>query len=227
MTLGFGNQYSIQLSYGRLVRIIGASYNFAFPGDGGRVPAQTRIMVTSLSARAAQHLIHLSIATAMSEEHGTLIKTPKQLIVVSLLALVVPVAVALLGSQLVTGSKRIDTSEDRKAVEQRIKPVGELVKMEGAPSPTPVAAAAAAAPAKAKSGEEIYNSACAACHGTGAAGAPKMGDKAAWAPRIAQGAATLYEHAIKGFKGMPPKGGSTASDDEIKAAVDFQVAKSK
>ncbi|MBL8311503.1 MAG: cytochrome c5 family protein [Burkholderiales bacterium] len=163
----------------------------------------------------------------MSEEHGTLIKTPKQLIVVSVLALVVPVAVALLGSQLVTGSKRIDASEDRKAVEQRIKPVGELVKMEGAPSPAPVAAAAAAAPAKAKSGEEIYNAACAACHSTGAAGAPKTGDKAAWAPRIAQGAATLYDHAIKGFKGMPPKGGSTASDDEIKAAVDFQVAKSK
>lgn len=161
----------------------------------------------------------------MSEEHGNLIKTPKQLIVVCVLALVIPVAIALLGAQLVTGGKRIDTTEGKKSVEQRIKPVGELVKLEGAPAP---AAAVVAVVAKAKSGEEVYNSACVACHGTGIAGAPKTGDKAAWAPRIAQGAATLYDHAIKGFKTMPAKGGSTAlSDDEVKASVDFQVAKSK
>jgi cytochrome c5 len=163
----------------------------------------------------------------MSEEHGSLIRTPKQLIVVSTLALVIPVAIALLGAQLVTGGKRIDTSEDRKAIEQRIKPVGELVKLEGAPAPAPAAAVAAVA-TKAKSGEEVYNTACVACHGAGVAGAPKTGDKAAWAPRVAQGMATLYEHAIKGFKAMPAKGGSTAlSDDEVKGAVDYQVAKSK
>jgi len=163
----------------------------------------------------------------MSEEHGSLIKTPKQLIVVSTLALVVPVAIAFLGAQLVTGGKRIDTTEARKSVEQRIKPVGELVKLEGAPAPVPAAAVVAVA-AKAKSGEEVYNSACVACHGAGVAGAPKTGDKAAWAPRVAQGMATLYDHAIKGFKAMPAKGGSAAlSDDEVKAGVDFQVAKSK
>ena len=160
----------------------------------------------------------------MSEELGNLIKTPKQLIVVCVLALVIPVAIALLGAQLVTGGKRIDATEAKKSVEQRIKPVGELVKLEGAPAP----AAVVAVVAKAKSGEEVYNSACVACHGTGIAGAPKTGDKPAWAPRIAQGAAILYEHAIKGFKTMPAKGGSTAlSDDEVKAGVDFQVAKSK
>ena len=93
----------------------------------------------------------------MSEEHGTLIKTPKQLIVVSVLALVTPVAIALLGSQLVTGSKRIDTTEDKKSVEQRIKPVGELVKLDGAaPAPAPAAGVVAVA-AKAKSGDEVYN----------------------------------------------------------------------
>lgn len=162
----------------------------------------------------------------MSEEHGSLIKTPKQLIVVSTLALIVPVAIAFLGAQLVTGGKRIDTTEDKKSVDQRIKPVGELVKLEGAPAPAPAAVVAVAA--KAKSGEEVYNTACVACHGAGVAGAPKTGDKAAWAPRIAQGAATLYEHALKGFKAMPAKGGSsTLSDDEVKAGVDFQVAKSK
>jgi cytochrome c5 len=166
----------------------------------------------------------------MSDDHGNLIKTPKQLIIVSTLALVVPVAIALLGAQLVTGSKRIDPTEAKKSVEQRIKPVGELVKFDGAaPPPAPVAvAAAAAAPAVAKSGEEVYNAACVACHGTGVAGAPKSGDKAAWGPRIAQGAATLYEHAIKGFKTMPAKGGNTTlSDAEVKAAVDYQIAKAK
>ena len=162
----------------------------------------------------------------MSEEHGTLVKTPKQLLVVCVLALVVPVAIALLGALLLSGSKHIDRSEPKKLVEQRIKPVGELLKFDGAPPPA--AAAVVAVAAKAKSGEEVYNGACVACHGAGIAGAPKTGDKAIWAPRIAQGMNVLYEHAIKGFKAMPAKGGQAAlSDDEVKASVDYQVAKSK
>lgn len=102
-----------------------------------------------------------------------------------------------------------------------------------APVVAPPAAAAAAAPAKlsADAGKGIYTASCAACHGAGIAGAPKFGDKAAWAARIKQGDAVLYEHAIKGFMGkagmMPPKGGSTASDAEVKAAVDYMVASSK
>ena len=165
----------------------------------------------------------------MSEQHGALVNTPKQLIVVCVLALVIPVAIALLGAQLLSGSKHIDRSEPKKLVEQRIKPVGELVKFDGAPPPAPAAAAAViAVAAKAKSGEEVYNAACVACHGAGIAGAPKTGDKALWAPRIAQGVNVLYEHAIKGFKAMPAKGGQVAlSDDEVKASVDYQVAKSK
>lgn len=100
----------------------------------------------------------------------------------------------------------------------------------------PAAAPAPAAPAasekvSADAGKKIYDSACVACHGAGVAGAPKLGDQANWAPRIKQGSATLYEHAIKGFQGkagfMPPKGGSSASDEEIKAAVDYMVAASK
>lgn len=108
----------------------------------------------------------------------------------------------------------------------------------GAPAVTPAAAAApaadpAAAPALASAevGKTVYNNACIACHGAGIAGAPKLGDKGAWAGRIAQGNATLYEHAIKGFQGkagvMPPKGGSTAPDADIKAAVDYMVIASK
>ncbi len=81
-------------------------------------------------------------------------------------------------------------------------------------------------------GQKIYQTACFACHGTGAAGAPKVGDKAEWAPRIAQGIETLDKHAIKGFKGkkgvMPAKGGrSDMSDADIIAAVAYMVEHSK
>ena len=102
-----------------------------------------------------------------------------------------------------------------------------------APTAAPAAAAPATAPAgaTADAGKKTYDSACMACHGAGVAGAPKFGDKAAWKARIAQGEATLYTHALKGFQGkagmMPPKGGSSASDDDIKAAVRYMVAAAK
>ncbi|MES2018756.1 MAG: c-type cytochrome [Pseudomonadota bacterium] len=101
------------------------------------------------------------------------------------------------------------------------------------PAPAaPAAAAPAAAPAKvAVDGQKVFNASCTACHTAGIAGAPKFADKAAWAPRVKQGTATLYEHALKGFQGkagmMPAKGGSAASDDEVKAAVDYMVAAAK
>ena len=95
----------------------------------------------------------------------------------------------------------------------------------------PTEQAKAVAGAGKADGKKIYDAACAACHGAGVAGAPKVGDKAAWAPRIKQGNDTLYSHAIKGFQGkagmMPAKGGSSASDDEVKAAVDYMVSSSK
>ena len=103
-----------------------------------------------------------------------------------------------------------------------------------APAPAaPAAAAPAAEPVKtaAIDGQKIFTANCAACHGAGIAGAPKLGDKAQWAPRIKQGAPVLYDHAIKGFAGkagvMPAKGGSSATDDEVKAAVDYMVGASK
>ncbi|MEO8408787.1 MAG: c-type cytochrome [Oxalobacteraceae bacterium] len=101
----------------------------------------------------------------------------------------------------------------------------------GAPVGTAAADAAPAAAAPAKlavdTGKKIYESACIACHGSGVMGAPKFGDKAAWAGRIKQGTAVLHEHAIAGIRGMPPKGGSTASEDEVKAAVDYMTAAAK
>lgn len=104
--------------------------------------------------------------------------------------------------------------------------------------PAPVAAAgpastaAATTPAlAADTGKTLFDASCVACHGAGIAGAPKFADKAAWAPRIKQGSAALYEHAIKGFQGkagvMPPKGGSSASDDQVKAAVDYMASAAK
>jgi cytochrome c5 len=96
---------------------------------------------------------------------------------------------------------------------------------------TPPAAPAAAPATASAAGQTLYNATCVACHGAGIAGAPKVGDKAAWAPRIAQGNNVLYDHAIKGFQGkagmMPPKGGSTAPDADVKAAVDYMVAAAK
>jgi cytochrome c5 len=87
-------------------------------------------------------------------------------------------------------------------------------------------AAMGAAPA---SGQAVFAQTCQVCHGAGVAGAPKLGDKADWKPRIAQGKNVLYQHAIQGFTGkkgmMPPKGGNTAlADADVKSAVDYMVA---
>ncbi len=99
--------------------------------------------------------------------------------------------------------------------------------------PAATATAAPAAPAAAAAGKpdgkKIFDGTCSVCHGAGIAGAPKFGDKAAWAPRIAQGVNVLYTHAMGGFTGkggvMPPKGGNLAlTDPDIKAAVDYMVA---
>lgn len=92
----------------------------------------------------------------------------------------------------------------------------------------PAAAAAAPAPAAvAGNGEALYKQACMACHAAGVANAPKVGDKAAWAPRLAQGLPALVQSAVKGKGAMPPKGGSTAPDAEIRAAVEYMVNASK
>jgi cytochrome c5 len=93
----------------------------------------------------------------------------------------------------------------------------------------PAGAGTAVAMAVPKSGAELFQSVCSSCHGSGLAGAPKAGDKAAWAPRIAEGKATLYEHALNGFNGkagvMPAKGGrADLPDDLIKQGVDYMVS---
>jgi cytochrome c5 len=148
--------------------------------------------------------------------------------------LVVKLAVGSYGSRSMKGEP---TMSD-KAVAKRLAPVAQVaVDPNAPPAPAaPVAAASApAAPAPAakaadasSAGKAAYDSACTACHTAGVAGAPKLGDKAAWAPRIAQGKPALYNSALKGKGAMPPKGGNAAlSDDAVKAAVDYMLAAAK
>ena len=99
-------------------------------------------------------------------------------------------------------------------------------------APAVAAPAAAATPVADLAGEDVYKQVCTMCHGAAVAGAPKTGDKAAWAPRIAQGMDTLHKHALEGFQGkagyMPPKGGrADLSDQSIMNAVDYLVAQAK
>ncbi len=86
-------------------------------------------------------------------------------------------------------------------------------------------ALAAAAPALATDGKSVYDQTCSACHASGVANAPKLGDKAAWAPRTGQGMAALIKTVVTGKGAMPPKAGAASlKDDEIKAAVEFMLA---
>ena len=108
-----------------------------------------------------------------------------------------------------------------QAIEKRIAPVGE-VRVAG--QDTEAQAEAEKAAAAPRSGEEIYTAACAACHGTGAAGAPKLDDEAAWQPRLDKGFDTLLSHAINGFKGMPARGGNpNLTDAEMHRSVAYMV----
>ena len=123
----------------------------------------------------------------------------------------------------------------QRQVEERIRPVARVAiagQDNSALAPPAAAAAVAVTAAADLTGEQVYNQACVACHGAGVAGAPKFGDKAAWAPRIAQGMDTLHAHALQGYQGkagyMPPKGGRTdLSDQSIVNGVDYIIAASK
>jgi len=146
-------------------------------------------------------------------------KTTLSQFLIALVGALIPVLIAaFLIFKLVMGIQATHVaSNDPKAAEkeiaQRLKPVGEVAIGEAKPDAGAVV-----------DGKKVYEGLCQACHGTGAAGAPKAGDKGAWGPRIAQGKDTLFKHAIGGFTGksgtMPAKGGNPAlSDDEVKAAV--------
>jgi cytochrome c5 len=122
-------------------------------------------------------------------------------------------------------SVSVVTLADRsQEIAERIAPAGKTCLEGDACAAAPVAAVASGP----RSGADVYDTKCMTCHATGAAGAPKMGDAGAWAPRLDKGIETLYTHAIAGFNGMPAKGlCMDCSDDEIKAAVDHIVTASK
>lgn len=152
------------------------------------------------------------------EEHSSFIKTPQQLIVVIVVGFLVPIAIAVMASQFFTSG--IAVSQDNpamspEAVAKRLKPVGEL------------AVADAGAPKAARSGEEIVKTICAACHESGALGAPKIGDSGSWKKRLAQGLDRVTENAIKGVRQMPARGGNPdLSDTDVALAVIYMANKS-
>jgi cytochrome c5 len=153
------------------------------------------------------------------------------------IGLLVAVAIALFAFARIVAShtqeqQMLVDAQYVKSVHERISPLSQVAvagqdnsALTIKANPSTSGAGAAAMPAN---GTELFDKACSACHGAGIAGAPKAGDKAAWAARIAKGKDTLYEHAIKGFTGsagmMPPKGGRTdVPDDLVKQAVDHMV----
>jgi cytochrome c5 len=166
------------------------------------------------SLESALFSIRPSVAT--HDSHSSFIKTPQQLVVVIVASFVVPVIAIIMLVQLVTSERGADPNAlTPESVAQRIRPVGH------------VEFGAAGGAAGGKSGEEVVKSVCAACHQTGVAGAPKIGDKAAWAPRIKEGLNEMVKDAIKGVRGMPPKGGNPSlSDDEVARAVVFMANQS-
>jgi cytochrome c5 len=142
------------------------------------------------------------------------IRTPKQLVAVIVASFVLPVVIIILlvnfvafGTKAGAGS----TGFEPEAVARRLQPVG-MVEIREVNNP-----------AAARSGEQVYQAQCAACHATGAANAPKLGDAAAWAPRIAAGFESLLNSVMKGKGAMAAQGGGDASDYELARAVVYLV----
>lgn len=146
----------------------------------------------------------------MAEQHSS-----SSIMVGSIIAAVVLMVIVVPFS--IKGERTAAISDNNEA-DARIQPVARFELRKAAP-------AAGGAP---RDGATVFNTVCGACHNTGAAGAPKAGDKAAWAPRLAQGNEALYKSALAGKNAMPPKGGAAdLSEAEVKAAVDYLIGKAK
>ena len=134
-------------------------------------------------------------------------------------------------------SGTVDEYKPKDVVLENIKPVGQVniagqpgtqEEAPAEPAAEPAAAAGGEAASGPMSGEQVYQTHCIACHGTGAAGAPKFGDAAAWKPRIAKGIDALLASATNGLNAMPPKGlCMTCSEDELKGAIEYMISKSQ
>ncbi|WP_445658044.1 c-type cytochrome [Achromobacter sp. NCFB-sbj8-Ac1-l] len=152
------------------------------------------------------------------EEHSSPIKTPKQLVVTIVLSFVVPIAIIILLVNLVVSGTKVGAGSDtlsNEAVTKRIAPVAGFSLVD------------ANAPKVFKTGEQVFAAVCTACHTAGVAGAPKIGDNAAWAPFIKSGFDAMMNVALHGKGGMPAKGGNpTLSDYEVARAVVYMANKS-
>ncbi|MBV2180740.1 MAG: c-type cytochrome [Castellaniella sp.] len=147
--------------------------------------------------------------------HESPIKTPKQLLITVVLAFLIPITVIILLVNMVGSSIRTgygSNSQSEEAIAKRIQPVAGFKLVD------------ANAPKVFKTGEQVFQSTCSACHGTGVAGAPKFGNKEAWAPFIKLGFDQLLKNAIHGIGAMPPKGGNASLDDlEVARAVVYMT----
>jgi cytochrome c5 len=150
------------------------------------------------------------------DPHESLIKTPKQLVIVLVLSFVVPIIVIVLLAKLATSGRIYDKDSPAMSPEEvakRIKPVAEVTL--GAARP---------AGKLLKTGEEVYRSVCTACHATGIAKAPKFGDRRDWGPRLREGQKKLLQVALKGEGAMPSRGGaSDLSDIEVERALVYMA----
>lgn len=147
----------------------------------------------------------------MSEEHGNLIKSPKQLIIVVFASFFVPLIIILLLMVYVNNGKRTDSDA---SAQQLIRPVAQLNFKD------------ASAPREIQTGEQVYKAVCSSCHNSGAAGAPKLGDASAWSGRLGLGYDGLLRSVIKGKGAMPARGGASptdVSDYELGRAVVYLV----
>jgi cytochrome c5 len=152
---------------------------------------------------------------ATHDPHSSFIKTPQQLIIVIALSFLVPIIGIVLLVQLVTSERGADPNAlTPESIATRIQPVGK-VEFGGD---------GGGGAAGARSGEEVVKAVCATCHQAGVAGAPKIGDKAAWGPHLQHGLQEMVANAIKGKGAMPPKGGNPSlTDDEVARAVVFMA----
>lgn len=118
------------------------------------------------------------------------------------------------------------SNQDVLLTEDRVAPVGKT-NLASNPNPDLGKVVVAEAPAEEFSAEGSYNTSCAACHASGVLGAPKTGAPGDWTARLAAGIETIYNNAINGKGGMPARGGTSLTDDQIKAVVDYMLDNSK
>jgi cytochrome c5 len=155
----------------------------------------------------AQHPAH-------EANHEGPIRTPKQLVIAVVASFLVPIVVIIMLANFVNFGGKSGAGSDgmsEEAVARRIQPIGSIVIKD------------ASAVAVLRTGEQVFQGQCSACHATGAAGAPKVGDAAAWGPRVKTGYEALLTSALKGKNAMPPQGGGEFNDLEVGRAVVYMA----